>query len=79
MKIHKDINDIKFTTSKVFGEVLEISEPIVMASAAGWYVGTVYKEPECDDMIAPYRRDTHYVATPEEAEQLLPKEDAWKK
>ena len=78
MKIHKDINDIKFTTSKVFGEVLEISEPIVMASAAGWYVGTVYKEPECDDMIAPYSRGTHYVATPEQAEQMLPKEDAWK-
>ena len=78
MKIHKDINDIKFTRRKAFGEVLEISEPIVMASAAGWYVGSVYKEPECDGMIAPYRRDTHYVATPEQAEQLLPKEDEWK-
>jgi len=79
MKIHKDINDIKFTRRKAFGEVLEISEPIVMASAAGWYVGSVYKEPECDDMIAPYSRHTpYYVATPEEAEQLLPKEDEWK-
>ena len=81
MKIHKDINDIKFTT-RHFGceqgccsSRLEVSEPIVMASAAGWYVGAVYKEPECDDMIAPYRRDTHYVATPEQAEQMLPKED----
>ena len=71
MKIHKDINDIKFTTVKDGGERLEVSEPIVMASAAGWYVGAVYKEPECDDMIAPYRRDTGYHATPEEAEMLL--------
>ena len=70
MKIHKDINDIKFTRRN-YGERLEVSEPIVMASAAGWYVGAVYKEPECDDMIAPYRRDTHYVATPEEAQKLL--------
>ena len=75
MKIHKDINDIKFTRRN-YGERLEVSEPIVMASAAGWYVGAVYKEPECDDMIAPYSRHTpYYVATPEEAEQLLPKED----
>jgi len=81
MKIHKDINDIKFTTrhKNSEGEGLEVSEPIVMASAAGWYVGAVYKEPECDDMIAPYSRHTpYYVATPEEAEQLLPKEDEWK-
>ena len=83
MKIHKDINDIKFTRRNGLAigfpdEGLEVSEPIVMASAAGWYVGAVYKEPECDGMIAPYRRDTHYVATPEQAEQLLPKEDEWK-
>jgi len=73
MKIHKDINDIKFTrrNKNSEGEGLEVSEPIVMASAAGWYVGAVYKEPECDGMIAPYRRDTHYVATPEEAVELL--------
>ena len=76
MKIHKDINDIKFTRRGSNLSWLDVSEPIVMASAAGWYVGAVYKEPECDGMIAPYRRDTHYVATPEEAEQMLPKEDA---
>jgi len=66
---------LAYESGNAQSEGLEVSEPIVMASAAGWYVGAVYKEPECDGMIAPYRRDTHYVATPEEAEQLLPKED----
>ena len=50
---------------------MEVSEDIVMASAAGWYVGAICKSPELDGMIEPYDRFTHYVSTPEEAQKLL--------
>jgi hypothetical protein len=71
MKIQKSIEDIKFHTATLGGEELEVSEDIVMASAAGWYVGAICKSPELDGMIEPYDRFTHYVSTPEEAERLL--------
>ena len=61
MKILKDTKNIKFNTSGV-------SEPIVMASAAGWYVGSIDKS---EGFIQPYDRYTDYVATPEEAQKLL--------
>ena len=44
MKILKNIEDINFTTQNVYGADMKVSEDIVMASAAGWYVGTVCKE-----------------------------------
>ena len=71
MRIHKDIEEIKFHTTTLGGEELEVSEKIVMASAAGWYVGAICKDPELGGMIEPYDRYTHYVATPEEAERML--------
>jgi len=71
MQIQKDIEDIKFTTQDVYGEEMEVSEEIVMASAAGWYVGAICKDPDLDGMITPFDRYTHYVATPEEAQKLL--------
>ena len=43
MKILKNIKDVNFTTKNVFGTEIEVSEYIVMASAAGWYVGKVCK------------------------------------
>ena len=39
MKFVKKIEDIKFEKINSYGEWIEVSEPIVMASAAGWYVG----------------------------------------
>jgi len=71
MQIQKDIEDIKFTTQDVYGEEMEVSEEIVMASAAGWYVGAICKDPDCDGMIVPFDRYTGYCATPEEAQELL--------
>ena len=71
MQIQKKIEDITFTPMTVFGEEMEVSENIVMASAAGWYVGAVCKDPDCGGMVVPYDRYTDYYATPEEAEQLL--------
>ena len=52
----------------VFGEEMEVSENIVMASAAGWYVGAICKE---GGFIQPYDRYTDYFATPEEAAKVL--------
>tara|TARA_B100000900_G_scaffold250564_1_gene213432 strand:+ start:294 stop:536 length:243 start_codon:yes stop_codon:yes gene_type:complete len=66
MKILKDIKDIVFSDGD-----LPISEPIVMASAAGWYVGEVCKDPECGGMIVPFDRLSEYFATPEEAANVL--------
>ena len=68
MKIQKKIEDIEFTPMTVFGEEMEVSENIVMASAAGWYVGAICKE---GGFIQPYDRYTDYFATPEEASKLL--------
>ena len=69
MQIQKKIEDIKFTPVTLFGEEMEVSENIVMASAAGWYVGAICKED--DGFIQPYDRYTDYFATPEEASQFL--------
>ena len=68
MQIQKKIEDIKFTPMTVFGEEMEVSEDIVMASAAGWYVGAICKE---GGFIQPYDRYTDYYATPEEAAKAL--------
>ena len=69
MQILKDIQDIKFNKQDVFGTEMVVSEPIVMASAAGWYVGSICKED--DGFIQPYDRYTDYFATPEEASKFL--------
>ena len=68
MQIQKKIEDIKFTPMTVFGEEMEVSEDIVMASAAGWYVGAICKE---GGFIQPYDSYTDYYATPEEAAKVL--------
>ena len=75
MKFAKKIKDIKFNKVNVYshnhcdfgGEEMEVSEPIVMASAAGWYVGKVCKE---DGFVQPYDRFTEYM-TQEEAQKCL--------
>ena len=54
MQIQKKIEDIKFTPVTLFGEEMEVSENIVMASAAGWYVGSICKE---DDGLQNYLLD----------------------
>ena len=68
MKFVKKIEDIKFEKINSYGEWIEVSEPIVMASAAGWYVGKICKG---EYGIEPYDRFTEYFATPEEAEVVL--------
>ena len=72
MKLQKKIEEIKFTDCDVYGTKMPVSESIVMASAAGWYVGAICKDPECGGMVVPFERYTDYVATPEEAERMLP-------
>ena len=69
MKIQKKIEDIEFTPMTLFGEEIQVSENIVMASAAGWYVGSICKED--NGFIQPYDRYTDYFATPEEASKFL--------
>ena len=61
MKIAKNIKEIKFNDTNVFGTEMPVSEPIVMASAAGWYVGAICKDPDCDGMIVPFDRYTDYM------------------
>ena len=66
MKILKKIEDVNFTTVNILGTEMPVSENIVMASAAGWYVGAVCKDPDCGGMIVPFDRYTDYYATPED-------------
>ena len=72
MEMIKDIKEIKFNDTNVDGNGtwIPVSEPIVMASAAGWYVGAVCKDPDCDGMIVPYNRYTEYM-TQESAQKCL--------
>ena len=70
MKIAKNIKVIKFNDTNVFGTEMPVSEPIVMASAAGWYVGAICKDPDCDGMIVPFDRYTEYM-TQESAQKCL--------
>ena len=67
MKIAKNIKEIKFNDTNVFGTEMPVSEPIVMASAAGWYVGAICKE---DGFIQPYDRYTEYM-TKEQAQVAM--------
>ena len=67
MKIAKNIKEIKFNDTNVFGTEMPVSEPIVMASAAGWYVGKICKE---DGFVQPYDRYTEYM-TQEQAQVCL--------
>ena len=71
MKIQKMIEDIKFTNQDVYGTEMLVSEPIVMASAAGWYVGKICKE---DGFVQPFDRFTDYFATPKEAQVVMEEE-----
>jgi len=59
MEILKDIKDIVFANN--------ISEPIVMRSAAGWYIGTIYND---NELIMPNQRLTEYMSK-EDAIALL--------
>ena len=70
MEIAKNIKDIEFNDTNVYGTWMPVSEPIVMASAAGWYVGAVCKDPDCGGMIVPYNRYTDYM-TQENAKKRL--------
>ena len=70
MKIAKNIKDIEFNDTNVYGTWMPVSEPIVMASAAGWYVGAICKDPDCDGMIVPFDRYTDYM-TQENAQKCL--------
>ena len=75
MKFAKNIKEIEFNTVTMYGEEIELSEPIVMASAAGWYVGKVCKTDLFNDgsqfIVEPFDRFTDYFATPEEANVVL--------
>ena len=70
MKVAKDYNEIKWTVEDVFGTKMKVSEPLAMASAAGWYIGQLCKE---DDFPMPFDRFTEYMSK-EDALKLL-KED----
>ena len=70
MEFAKNIKEIKFNDTNVYGTEMPVSEPIVMASAAGWYVGAICKDPDCDGMIVPFDRYTDYM-TQESAQKCL--------
>ena len=50
---------------------MPVSEPLVMKSGAGWYVGEVCQDPECGNWVVPYARCTDYYPTPELASEAL--------
>lgn len=58
------MSDLKYPTLKVG----EASNLCVMMSAAGYYVGTYYRE---DFGLVPNTRDSGYFATAKEAESYL--------
>ena len=72
MELAKNYNDIQWTETEMHnnGTKLLISEPLAMASAAGWYIGQLCKE---DDFPMPFDRFTEYMSK-KDALKLL-KED----
>jgi len=68
MKLLKEVEDMVFKNLNVYGEEMEVSEPIVMASAAGWYVGAVCKG---EYGIEPFDRYTGYFDTSDEVQKIL--------
>ena len=69
----KKIAEIKFHATTLGGEAMEVSEMVVMESAAGWYVGKICKT-TCDDgfqLVEPYCRLTDYVDTAGQARRML--------
>ena len=68
MQILKDIEEIKFNKRDVYGTEMEVSEPIVMSSAAGWYVGAICKE---GGIIQPFDRYTYYMSLDEAHVELI--------
>ena len=71
MKLLKEVEDMVFDTQNVYGEEMEVSEPIVMASAAGWYVGAVCRG---EYGIEPFDMYTEYHETSELAQKILASE-----
>ena len=67
MKFQKNIKDVKFHNCNVYGTEMPVSENIVMASAAGWYVGKICRT---DGFVEPFDRFTEYM-TQEEAQKCL--------
>ena len=61
MKFMKKFEDIKFNKVVSYGEEIEVSEDIVMASAAGWYVGAICKE---DGIVMPYDLSLIHISEP---------------
>ena len=41
MEIAKNIKDIEFNDTNVYGTWMTVSEPILMASDSVWYVGAI--------------------------------------
>ena len=70
MQFLKNYEDIEFFGNRENGE-LEVSEDIVMASAAGWYVGSICHDPDVHYHPVPYDRQSFYFETPEEAQSYL--------
>lgn len=70
MQFLKKYEDIKFYGDRENGD-LEVSEDIVMASAAGWYVGSICHDPDVHYHPVPYDRQSFYFETPEEAQSYL--------
>lgn len=56
-----------------------VSDPIVMKSAAGYYVGSICAEREDDgyEMVMPYDRYSEYFNTKQAAEVRLLLEQKW--
>lgn len=51
-------------------ETSYVSGLIPMQSAAGWYVGRAYWD-NVDKYVGPWSRDSHYMASKEEAEAWI--------
>ena len=70
MELAKDFDKIQWTEEDVYGTKMLVSEPLAMASAAGWYVGQICEE---NDFLQPFDRLTDYMSK-EDALKLLKKE-----
>ena len=74
MKLSKTLEDITFHMTQADpGRWISISEPIVIGSAAGWYIGAIYGDPDGEGPIRPWDRYTDYYPSEAAAQSAFDK------
>lgn len=74
MEINTPMKEIVFGKMYVYGEVMEVSQPLAMSSNAGWYCGAICKG---EYGVEPFDRYTGYMTKEEAIKVAKEMKDVW--